>query len=357
MPRHSKPLECTPEQIEHLQSIIRSWTSEQRMVERAQIVLACMGDHRVDQVAKELGLNVSTVYKWRERFRQYGMDGLEDSHRSGRPILYGKETGDKILAKLEETPPVGLARWDGPTLAKALNIPAGAVWRFTRKNNIQLDRQRSWCVSHDPDFERKAADVIGLYLNPPEDAIVFSVDEKPIIQAIERAKGYVRDSNGKLVRGLKSRYTRHGTLNLTAALEVATGKVFGKTTLTKTRVDFLGFMDDLLASLPPVNKIYHVIIDNYCTHKHCDEWLKDHPNVVFHYTPTSASWLNMIEIWNNIFSRKVLKGASFEDLKALEDAIEKFIKAYNRDDPHPFIWRKREVKGCELKNTLANLKN
>ena len=223
MPRHSQPLECTPEQIEKLQSIIRSWTSEQRMVERAQIVLACMGEHRVDQVARELGVNVSTVYKWRDRFRQYGMDGLEDSHRSGRPVLYGKETGDKILAKLEETPPDGLARWDGPTLAKALNIPAGAVWRFTRKNNIQLDRQRSWCVSHDPDFEGKAADVIGLCLNPPEDAIVFSVDEKPTIQAIERTRGYVRDSNGKWVRGRKSTYTRHGILNLTAALLIATG--------------------------------------------------------------------------------------------------------------------------------------
>ncbi len=161
----------------------------------------------------------------------------------------------------------------------------------------------------------------------------------------------MQDSSGKLVGGLKSTYTRHGTLNLTAALEVATGKVFGKTTQTRTRVGFLGFMDDLLANLPPVDKTYHVILNNYCTHKHCNEWLEAHPNVVFHYTPTSASWLNMIEIWNNIFSRKVLKGASFEDLKALEDATEKFIKAYNRDDPHPFIWRKREVKGCELART------
>ena len=117
-------MECTSEQIEQLHAIIRSGTSEQRTVERARIVLACIGEQRADQVAQELGLNVSTVYKWRERFRQYGMDGLKDSHRSGRPVIYGKETGDKILAKLEETPPDGLARWDGVTLGKALGIPA-----------------------------------------------------------------------------------------------------------------------------------------------------------------------------------------------------------------------------------------
>ena len=351
-------MECTSEQIEQLHAIIRSGTSEQRTVERARIVLACIGEHRADQVAQELGLNVSTVYKWRDRFRQYGMDGLKDSHRSGRPVIYGKETGDKILAKLEETPPDGLARWDGVTLGKALGIPAEAVWRFTRKNNIQLDRQRSWCVSHDPDFERKAADVVGLYLNPPEDAIVFCVDEKPTIQAIERPTGYVYDYNHKLIRGVKSTYVRHGTLNLISALEVATGKVFGETTRAKTKVDFLGFMDDLLAHLgQEQGKVYHVILDNYCTHKNCDEWLKAHTNVVFHYTPTSASLLNMVEIWNNILSRKVLKGASFETLEALRAAIEKFINAYNRDNPHPFVWRKREVKGCELRNTLSNLKN
>ncbi len=151
---------------------------------------------------------------------------------------------------------------------------------------------------------------------------------------------------------------RHGTLNLISALEVATGKVFGETTRAKTKVDFLGFMDDLLAHLgQEQGKVYHVILDNYCTHKNCDEWLKAHTNVVFHYTPTSASLLNMVEIWNNILSRKVLKGASFETLEALRAAIEKFINAYNRDNPHPFVWRKREVKGCELRNTLSNLKN
>ncbi len=143
MPRHSKPLECTQEQIEKLQAIVRDKTGDQRLVERAQIVLACSGEHRVDQVANKLGCNVSTVYKWRDRFRQYGMDGLCDSPRSGRPVIYGKETEEKILAKLRETPPNGQARWDGQSLGKALDIPADAVWRFARKNNIRLDRQRS----------------------------------------------------------------------------------------------------------------------------------------------------------------------------------------------------------------------
>jgi transposase len=229
------------------------------------------------------------------------------------------------------------------------------VWRILRRHNISLERRRSWCVSTDPEFAAKAADIIGLYLNPPENALVISVDEKPSIQALERATGYVQTDSGKIVRGVKSTYKRHGTVNLFAALEVATGTIHGRMTELKRRVEFLEFMDQVVAELPADREI-HVILDNYCIHKKNDPWLLAHPNVQFHFTPTSASWLNMVEIWFGIFSRKALKGASFADTVALRRAIQEFIDVYN-PRAKPFIWRKREVKGTQLRNTIVNLRS
>ena len=211
------------------------------------------------------------------------------------------------------------------------------------------------CSQACPWPEQGAADIIGLYLNPPENALVLSVDEKPTIQALERASGYVLTSSGKIVHGLKSTYKRHGTVNLFAALEVATGVIRGKTTQTKKRVDFQAFMTDLVAEQPPDREI-HVILDNLSTHKKNDDWLAAHPNVTFHFTPTSASWLNQVEIWFGIFSRKALAAASFASIAQLVQAIRDFTEAYNRNAA-PFVWRKREVKGAQLRNTIVNLRN
>jgi transposase len=184
---------------------------------------------------------------------------------------------------------------------------------------------------------------------------VISVDEKPSIQALERATGYVCTSNGKIVRGLKSTYKRHGTLNLFAALNVATGAVHTQTTEFKRRAEFLAFMDQVLLELPGSNeKEIHVILDNYCIHKRNDEWLARHPNVKFHFTPTSASWLNQVEIWFGILSRKALKNASFQSVHELCAAINAFVEAYQLN-AKPFVWRKREVKGSQLRNTIANI--
>lgn len=183
----------------------------------------------------------------------------------------------------------------------------------------------------------------------------MSVDEKPTIQALERASGYVLTSSGKIVHGLKSTYKRHGTINLFAALEVATGVIRGNTTQTKKRVDFQAFMTDLIAEQPADREI-HVILDNLSTHKKNDDWLAAHPNVTFHFTPTSASWLNQVEIWFGIFSRKALAGASFASVAQLVQAIRDFTEAYNRNAA-PFVWRKREVKGAQLRNTIVNLRN
>ncbi len=224
-----------------------------------------------------------------------------------------------------------------------------------KPEGICLQRQRSWCVSTDKEFAAKAADIVGLYLNPPEKALVISVDEKPSIQALERKTGYVQTDNGKIVRGLKSTYKRHGTLNLFAALTVATGEVKTAITQLKRREEFLQFMDQVVAETSPEQEL-HAILDNYGTHKKCDAWLAKHPNVHFHFTPTSASWLNQVEIWFGILSRKALRGLSTKSTGELRQAIEAFIAAYAKR-AKPFKWRKREVKGSQLRNTIVNLCN
>jgi len=324
-------------------------------VERARIVLQCLEGKAVNVVARDLKIRPNTVIDWRRRFETGGVAGLQDRPRSGKPRHYTDEFRNAVVAALELPPPLGQASWDGPAVAKHLEASAHAVWRVLRKEGICLSRQRSWCVSTDPEFSAKAADIVGLYLNPPENALVLSVDETPSIQALERATGYVETDNGKIVRGLKSTYKRHGTLNLFAALEVATGAIRTQTTQKKRRVEFLEFMNQLLSDLPQGREI-HVILDNYCIHKKNEAWLATHPNVHFHFTPTSASWLNQVEIWFGILSRKALRGASFRNLEQLRQAIEDFVAVYG-PTAKPFVWRKREVKGSQLRNTIGNLRN
>ena len=324
------------------------------MVERARIVLACLEGKEIQQVARELGASIPTVSKWRERFRLRGMAGLRDQPRSGKPLTYDAAFRDRVLALLEQTPPKGLSHWDGPTVASTLGASVHAVWRVLRKEGIYLQRLRTWCVSTDLEFAPKAAEIIGFYLNPPLNALVLSVDEKPSIQAIQRPSGYVETDNGAVVRAMKSTYKRNGTLNLFAALEIATGQIHAQTTDQKKRQDFQMFLDSVIAELP-TNKEIHVILDNYSTHKRNDEWLaKYEGRVQFHFTPTSASWLNQVEIWFGLLTRKSLRGASFESKDQLRLAIEAFVARTN-ENPKPFHWRKREVKGSQLRNTIINL--
>ena len=355
MARVAVALSCTAEVASELERLSRSRSGEVRLAERARIVLACLQGKRNDEVAREVGVRPNTVGLWRQRFSARGLQGLRDEPRTGKPAKYGAALRVRVLEQLELSPPAGMASWDGGSLAVALGVSDDAVWRVLRKEGIQLQRHRSWCVSTDPEFAAKAADVIGLYLNPPQNALVLSVDEKPSIQALERARGYVQTSSGKIVQGMKSTYKRHGTINLFAALEVATGIIRGKTTQTKKRADFQAFMDDVIADQPAERQI-HVILDNLSTHKRNDAWLAAHPNVTFHFTPTSASWLNQVEIWFGIFQRKTLRNASFASIDQLIGAISDFTAAYN-ENATPFVWRKREVKGSQLRNTIVNLRN
>ena len=357
MPKVAKQIHCSESERIELHKIVNSQKAEHRIVRRAKMVLLCLDGMQIKDIASKLGERPNTVSLWRDRFAEQGIPGRQDKKRRGRTAQYGPEFREMVLNKLKETPPSGLARWDGPTLARVLNVSKAAVWRLMRKEGIQLARQRSWCVSTDPEFTKKSADIVGLYLDPPENAVVISVDEKPSIQALSRAQGYVLTHNKKIVRGLKSTYRRNGTINLFGALEVATGQIYGKLTKRKTREDFEEFLDDLLESEPGGNEVqYHIIVDNYCTHKRLNDWLEKHPNVHFHYTPTSASWLNEVEIWFNIMSRKVLRGASFDSVSDLVTAIKKFIAAYD-EHAEPFRWKKREVKGSQLRNTIGNLRN
>lgn len=355
MPRRAKTLACSAAERKAVEQLAVSRTDEARIVERAKMIVGCLNGEPVKQIAARLDVRPNTVIDWRGRFEAKGVAGLRDRPRSGKPVKYGTDFRKSVLEVLESPPPPGRACWDGPAVAKRLNTSVHAVWRLLRKEGICLSRQRSWCVSTDPQFATKAADIVGLYLNPPQNALVVSIDEKPSIQALERATGYVQTSNGKIVRGFKSTYKRHGTLNLFAALEVATGAIHSKTTERKRRVEFLEFMDELVAEWP-TDKEIHVILDNYCIHKKCDAWLEAHPNVFFHFTPTSASWLNQVEIWFGIFTRKALRGASFTNITQLREAIEAYIEAYG-PTAKPFVWRKREVKGSRLRNTIVNLRN
>ena len=326
------------------------------MVERARIILSRLDGKEIQQVARELRVSIPTVTKWSKRFALWGVRGLRDEPRSGKPVTYDAVYRDRVLALLEQPPPSGMSHWDGPAVAERLGSSVYAVWGVLRREGIHLQRHRSWRVSTDKEFAPKAADVVALYLNPPLNAVVLSMDEKPSLQAIERPSGYIETDSGAVVRGLKSTYKRHGTLNLFAALEVATGQVKSKITEFKKRVDFQSFLEGVLAE-QPADKEIHVILDNYCTHKRNEDWLaKFEGRVRFHFTPTSASWLNQIEIVFSLLQRRALNGASFKSKDQLRDAIEAFIHRHN-ERAKPFRWRKREVKGSQLRNTIVNLCN
>lgn len=356
MPRHAPKLECSEEDRANLLTIAKNRTADARDVERAKIILACLEGKQIQQVARELGVSLPTVAKWRQRFALWGLRGLQDQLRPGKPIKYDTAFRKRVLALLEQPPPLGMSHWDGPAVAEKLNASVYAVWRVLRREGIYLQRRRSWCVSTDKEFAPKAAEVVGLYLNPPVNAVILSVDEKPSLQAIERPCGYIETDSGRVVRALKSTYKRHGTLNLFAALEVGTGQVRTKFTDYKKREDFLSFLDGIMADQPQDKEI-HVILDNYATHKRNQDWLaKFEGRVQFHFTPTSASWLNQIEIVFSLLQRKTLNGASFKTKDELRKAIEAFIQRHN-ERAKPFRWRKREVKGGQLRNTIVNLRN
>ena len=334
---------------------LRSPTTEQRFAFRARVVLAAANGEGSVSIASREGVRVNTVSTWRKRFAVKGIPGLQDEQRAGRRKTYGVEAELRVLAMLDEPVPEGYATWNGRLVARALgDIPADQVWRILRRNGVQLERRRNWCISSDPAFAPKAADIVGLYMAPPENAVVLCVDEKPHIQALERAQGYLKLPNGRAVRGVSHEYKRHGTTTLFAAFNVGSGQVHGMHASTHKRDDFLTFMNRVVAAYP--GQELHVILDNLSTHKpKHDVWLERHPNVHLHFTPTHASWMNQVEVWFSILSRQALRGSSFRSVREVCDRIDAFITAYNRD-AHPFRWLAADVRPSTPRSSIALLR-
>jgi transposase len=352
----ARTIALTREEQAHLESVKRRATSAKRDVFRAEVILRAAAGASNEQIAAVMKTRPATVSKWRGRFLFERLNGLQDAPRPGKPATYDKQTERRVLQQLDQPPPKGFARWNGALLAATLeDISDDQIWRVLRKHGISLERRRSWCVSTDPCFAQKAADVVGVYLNPPENAIVLSVDEKPHIQALERAQGWLKLPNGKALTGFQHDYKRHGTTTLFAALEVATGLVKGDHYKRRRRVEFLDFMNGIIEQYP--SREIHVILDNLNTHKpKCDRWLARHKNVHFHFTPTHASWMNQVEIWFSILQQQSLAGASFTSPGQLRQHIDDFIAAYNQT-AHPFEWKKQTVFQKHPKTLYANLCN
>jgi transposase len=352
-----RAVEITLSVSEHAQLVKwhRGHRTPRALAERAGIILWAAEGQRNDQIAQRLGCRRARVSKWRRRFVQQRYEGLRDAPRPGQPVKYRPEDERRLLAQLDSPPPAGYARCNGRLLAEALQLPADWVWAVLRRQRISLARRRSWCISTDPQFAPKAADIVGLYLDPPENAVVLSVDEKPHIQALERAQGWLRLPDGKALTGFNHEYKRHGPSTLFAALEVATGQVKAGHFQRRRRRDFLAFLNEIVTAYP--QRQLHVIVDNLNIHKpKRDRWLRQHPRVHLHFTPTHASWLNQVEVWFSLLARNALRGASFTSGQQLRDAINAYIAAYN---PHavPFEWTKRQVRSVEPKNKYANLYN
>ena len=352
----TEPIVLTAEERGTLESWVRAATSEQRRTFRARLVMLLSEGLTNKEAAARLDCRVATVSKWRGRFQRERLDGLADAPRSGHPPRYGPDTERRILAMLDEPAPPGYSHWNGPLLAKALgDVDPQYVWKILKGHGIALQRRRSWCISTDPDFAAKAADGVGLYLHPPENAVVLSVDEKPSIQALERIQGWLKLPNGRAITGQAHEYKRHGTTTLFAALNVATGEVQACHTNRRRRVEFLGFMNQVIAQHS--EREIHVILDNLSTHKpKHDRWLQRHRNVHFHYIPTHASWLNQIEVWFSKLSRDALRGASFTSPRQLRQAIDRYIEVHNAH-AKPFKWTKTVVAPSAPKPRYADLRS
>lgn len=355
MSRKAPVIELSPEEKFTIESWTRSGKTEQRMVFRGMIIMAASEGRENKVIARELGTTLTTVGKWRNRFARNRISGLSDALRPGVTPRYDSEQLRKrVLEMLDKPVPKGYATWTGPLLTKELgDVSEHKVWRVLRESGISLTRRHSWCVSTDPEFVPKSAAIVGLYLNPPENAVVLSVDEKPAIQVLERAQGWLRLPNGKTINGFSHEYKRHGTTTLFAALEVTTGLVKTGHYQRRKRREFLDFMNEVISDYP--DKEINVVLDNLNTHKpKNDRWLQRHKNVHFYYTPTHASWLNQIEIWFSILWKGALRGASFTSPAQVRKAIDDFVEVHN-ETAAPFEWRAAVVHPGSLKINYTNL--
>lgn len=333
----SSALVVSPEDRATLQSWTRSSTASAGHVERARIVLAVADGVGTSAAARLVGVSRPTVIKWRDRFAANGISGLDDEERSGRPKIVDDAA---IIAATLDPPPESLAvtHWSSRLLGRHLNIGDATVARAWRRYGVKPWRRETFKFSTDPEVEAKVRDVIGLYLNPPAKAIVLCVDEKSQIQALNRTQPILPLRPG-LPEKATHDYQRNGTATLFAALEIATGKVTDRCYERHGKAEFLDFLKTVARAFP--RRTLHVVCDNYHTHKHEDinAWLVKNPRVTLHFTPTSGSWLNLVEVFFSIITRQAIRRGSFNSVKELMAAISAFIDGWNQRC-RPFTWTK-----------------
>ncbi len=336
------PLQLREGERATLESWVRSGTIEARMAKRARIVLLAAEGASNRAIAELVGLHYNQVGLWRARYGEYGVAGLVDGERSGRPPVYDHDDVLLLVKTVTEPPPDGATRWTMEALAQAMadhgvGISASQVWRICRALDLKPWQVESWMTSHDPDFWERAGDVCGLYLNPPENAVVWSVDEKSGIQAKSRVNPTRPAVPGIPVRQ-EFEYRRHGTAVLFAGLKVHEGSVAGWVTDSTRSDNFVAFLADLVDQTAPGLDL-HCIVDNLSAHTTAkvEDFLHANPHVHLHFTPTHASWLNQVELFFSILERRLLRRGEFDSVEHLGERIIAFINDYNRRAA-PFRW-------------------
>jgi transposase len=336
------PLVLDESERSQLESWSRRPKTAQALALRARIVLRCAADEGVDTntvVAVDLDLGRGTVAKWRSRFLSDRLDGLLDEPRPGRPRTVTDEQVEQVIATTLESTPRNATHWSTRSLAAELGMSPSAVQRIWRAFGLQPHRQDSWKLSKDPLFVDKVKDVVGLYLDPPERAVVLCVDEKSQIQALDRTAPILPMLPGTPARATHD-YKRHGTSSLYAALDIASGKVIGSLHARHRAIEFKRFLT-LIDSQVPAHLDVHLVMDNVSTHKTpaIKRWLLAHPRFTVHFTPTSSSWLNLVERWFSELTTKKLQRGAHTSVRALNTDIRNWIKTWN-ENPRPYVWTK-----------------
>jgi transposase len=313
--------------------------SSQRLATRARIVLACAEDLDNNEVAARLRINRVTVGKWRKRFLEDRLEGLADEPRPGAPRSITDASIEQVLTKTLEEKPKAATHWSTRGMAEAVGLSQTAIVRIWNAFGLKPHKAESFKLSTDPYFVEKVRDVVGLYMSPPENAIVLSVDEKSQVQALDRTQPLLPMTPGQAERGTHD-YVRNGTTSLFAALNVATGAVIGKCYRRHRQQEFLKFLEEIDSQIPkePGTTI-HLVLDNYGTHKtpKVKRWFQRHPEYELHFTPTSGSWLNQVERFFGAITEKRIRRGAFRNVAALERAIMEYL-AHHNENPRPFVW-------------------
>ena len=333
------PVELSDDERAQLESWTRRRTSAQALALRARVVLLAAEGLKNTEVAAELGVHRNMVAKWRARFLEHRLDGLTDEPRPGRPRTVTDEHVEQVIVTTLETTPNDATHWSTRSLARELGLTQSAVQRIWKAFGLQPHRRQSCKLSKDPLFIEKVRDVVGLYLNPPERAVVFCVDEKSQIQALDRSAPILPMLPGTPERATHD-YKRAGTSSLYAALDLTTGKVIGALHSRHRAIEFKQFLRTIDREVPAEFDV-HLVLDNSSTHKTpaIQRWLAAHPRFVLHFTPTSSSWLNLVERWFAELTNKLLRRGAHRSVRELNADIRAWIDTWN-DNPRPFVWTK-----------------